>query len=171
MLAVSRIDGWSVVIVAALSAVVSLVQGSWFPTGIALLVLMAGGAELRGRGQLVRGRVSGLAWMIGAQWGLLLVIWIYAWWRWRTFDPAALWAELPGFARTKIDHDLLAAGLDPESERPLLLGMVNTLTCLALVLVSLLFQGGLALYYGTQRQAASEALITGRARPPGELVG
>jgi len=158
VLAISRVDGWSIVILAALSGLVSMIQGNWFPAAVALLVVLAGGTELQGRARLLRGQTSGFAWIIAAQWALLIVIWIYAWWRWRYFDPAAFWAELPRFVQAKFDRDLLAAGLDPEFDRPLLLGMMNTLTCLMLASVSLLFQGGLALYYSTQRQAVSEAL-------------
>jgi hypothetical protein len=163
VLAISRVDGWSVVAIAALSGVISLIQGSWFSAVLAWLVVLAGGTELHGRARLLRGQTSGLSCLIAAQWLLLILIWIYAWWRWRYFDPAAFWAELPRFVQAKLDGDLLAAGLDPALDRPLLLDMVNTLTCLLLAFVSLLFQGGLALYYRVQREAVSQALL---ASPP-----
>lgn len=163
VLALSRIDGWGIVIVAGLSGTVTLVQGHGLVTIAALLVVMAGAGELLGRRRLLRRDPRGLDWMIGAQLFLLIVIWGYAWYRWRYFDPAALWAELPGFARAKLDRDLLAAGLDPELDRALLLDLMNTLTCFVLALVSLVYQGGLAVYFATRRAPVRQALL---ASPP-----
>lgn len=165
VLAVARVDGWVVVIIAGLSGLVTLLQGNGPVTVAALLVLLAGAGELHGHRRLGRHDPRGLGWMIGAQLGLLVVIWAYAWWRWRFFDPAALWAELPGFAQAKLDRDLLAAGLDPELDRPLLLELMNTLTCAVLALVSLAYQGGLAVYYLTRRALVRQALIEKQFSP------
>jgi hypothetical protein len=163
--AIARADGWSIVIIAALGGLVSLLQGGWIATAAALLVVLAGTGELHGRRLLLRRKSSGCVWLIAAQLFLLAVIWAYAWWRWRYFDPATLWAELPGFAQAKLDRDLLAAGLDPEFDRPLLLDLMNTLTCAILALVSLVYQGGLACYYAAQRHRVRQALADLPAPP------
>lgn len=166
VLAVARVDGWSVVIIAGLGGLVSLVQGQGALTAAALLVVGTGAGELHGRNRLLRRDPRGLAWMIGAQLVLLAVIWGYAWYRWQYFDPAALWAELPGFAQAKMDHDLLAAGLDPELDRPLVLELMNTLTCTVLALVSFGFQGGLACYYAAHHSRVRQALAEQQAASP-----
>ena len=163
VLTIARVDGWSIVIIAGLSGLVTLIQGNWLVTLAAGLVVLTGAGELHGRRLLQRGSDSGLSWMIGAQLLLLLVIWIYAWCRWRYFDPAALWAELPGFVRTEVDRQLLTAGLDPALNRPFLLQLTNTLTCLVLSLVSVIYQGGMAIYYSAQRPHVRQALL---ASPP-----
>lgn len=169
VLAIARVDGWIIVLIAGLSALVSLIQGQAVLTVATWLVVLAGTGELHGRNRLLRHDPRGLAWMIGAQLVLLAIIWGYAWYRWQYFDPAVLWAELPGFAQAKLDHDLLAAGLDPELDRPLVLELMNTLTCTVLALVSLVFQGGLACYYAAQhgrvRQALAEQQAASPARP------
>lgn len=158
VLAIARVDGWSIVIIAGLSGLVTLIQGHGLVTVTALLVVLAGAGELYGRRRLLRRDSRGLGWMIGAQLVLLVLIWSYAWYRWRYFDPATLWAELPGLVRTALERELLAAGLDPELDRPLLLDLMNTLTCAVLALVSLAYQGGLAFYYLRQQKCVRLAL-------------
>ena len=160
VLAIARGDGWSIVIVAALGGLYSLVTGSWFAAGTAALVVLAGWSELHGRRLLLERESRGLRWLIGAQLSLLAIIWIYAVCRWWFFDPAALWAELPSLAQAEIDRQLLAAGLLPELDRPLLLQMMNTLTCLLLIVLTFFYQGGMALYYTLKRRAVTEALQT-----------
>ncbi|AOS43702.1 hypothetical protein Verru16b_00755 [Lacunisphaera limnophila] len=162
VLAIARADGWSVVLIAALGGLVTVVQGAWIETAAAGLVVLAGLGELHGHRRLLRRDAQGLGWMIAAQLFLLAVIWAYAWWRWRYFDPAGLWAELPGLVRTELDRQLLIAGLDPELDRPFLLQLVNRLTCFVLAVVSAVYQGGLAAYYALQGNRVRQAL----AAPP-----
>lgn len=158
VLAIARADGWSIAIVAGLSSLVSLVQGAWFSAAAGILATLAGLAELHGRSRLLQREPRGLSWLVGAQLGLLVVVWIYAWARWRFFDPEALWTELPTLARTLISHRMTTAGLDPELDRALFLGVMNALVCLILAGVTLLYQGGLALYYAWQRAPVRQAL-------------
>jgi hypothetical protein len=158
VLAIARGDGWSIVIVAALGSLVSLVQGGWFGALSGLLVVLCGLGELHGRRLLLRHEIRGVNWLVGAQLFLLAVIWIYAWYRWRYFDPAAIWAEMPAFVRTELDRQMLVAGLEPEFDRPPLLRMMNVLVCAILMFVTLLYQGGLALYYARQRERVRQAL-------------
>jgi hypothetical protein len=164
VLAIARVDGWSIVIVAALSGLVTLLQGGWFGAATALLIVLAGAGELRGRHLLLRREMSGVNWLVGAQLFLLVVIWIYAWYRWRYFDPAAIWSELPAFVRTELDRQMLVAGLDPALDRPPLLRMMNVLVCAILAFVTLIYQGGLALYYLRQRDRIRQALSAGNRR-------
>lgn len=158
VLAVARADGWSVVVVAALGGLYAALHGSWAEVAGAGLVAAAGAAELHGRCRLTRGQADGTHWLIGAQAALLAVIWTYAWWRWRYFDPAELWAQLPALAQAELDRQLTAAGLIPELDRPPLLAWMNTLTCLLLVVLTLLYQGGMAAYYLSRRRTITAAL-------------
>jgi hypothetical protein len=163
VLAIARADGWSIVVVASLGGLYSLTQPSWLFTGTSVLVVLSGLAELHGRRLLLRNESRGVAWLIRAQLALLAVIWIYAWFRWRLFDPQAMWAELPALAQAEIDRQLNAAGLIPELDRPLLLRMMNALVCLLLAFLTLLYQGGMAAYYTLKRRAVTEAL---QSQPP-----
>ncbi len=155
MLAIAHVDGWSIVIVAALGGLASLPQPSWLFTGTAILVVLTGFGELHGRRILQRGDRRGLRWLIGAQLALLAVIWAYAWCRWRFFDAAAMWVELPAFAQAQIDRQLNAAGLIPELDRLWLLQMTNALVCIILAFLTLLYQGGMAAYYALKCPAVA----------------
>ena len=159
VLAISRVDGWSVVGVAGLSALFSLWQGSYAMAAAALTVALAGAIELHGRRLLLQRQPQGIGRLIGAQVFLLVIIWIYAWFRWQHFEAAAMWEELPGFMQAHVTNSLLAAGLDPEFHRQLLLTVTNQLTCAVLALVSLVYQGGLAFWYGRQRARIRQALL------------
>lgn len=163
VLAVARVDGWSVILLASVTAAWTLGERSWELGLTAALVLLAGAVELRGRGRLLRRDPRGIGWLVGAQLGLIGIIWAYAWWRWRFFDPADFWTQLPGFFRTELDRQMIEAGLEPGLDRPLVLEMMNTLACLLLAVLTLLYQGGLAVYYATRRRAVTEALL---ASPP-----
>lgn len=158
VLAIARGDGWSIVIVASLGGLYSLVTGGWFAAGTAALVVLAGLGELHGRARLLRKDATGLRWLIGAQLFLLVVIWAYAAGRWWFFDPAAMWAELPALAQAEIDRQMHAAGLLPELDRPLFLQVMNGLACFLLVVLTFFYQGGMALYYTLKRRAVTEAL-------------
>lgn len=164
VLAIARADGWSIVIVAGAGTLITLAQGAGWAATAGLLVLLAGLGELHGRRLLLQGRPVGVRWLAGAQLFLLAVILAYAWGRWRFFDAKAFWQELPALVQTQIDGQLLAAGLIPDLDRPLLLRLTNNLVCLVLAVVSLFYQGGLALYYTRQRPAIAAAL-----RPPPPL--
>lgn len=159
VLAISQVDGWCLVVVAALGVLGSLLQGGYLVTTAGLLVILAGTGELHGRRLLLRHDARGLGWLVGAQLFLLAVIWTYAWARWRYFNAAALWAELPRLAQEEITRQLLVAGLDPALDRPLLLQMMNLMVCVLLVFLTLLYQGGLALYYTLQHRHVRQALL------------
>jgi hypothetical protein len=163
LLAIARVDGWSIVIVAALGGLLALGQQRWIECGAALLVGLAGNSELRGRRMLASRDARGLARLIRAQLFLLGIIWIYAWWRWAYFDATAFWTALPELAKSEVDRQLLMAGLEPALDRPLLLEMMNLLTCAVLAAVTLVYQGGLAFYYARQRARVRQALL---ASPP-----
>ena len=159
VLAISRVDGWSVVGVAGLSVLFSLWQGSYAMAAAALMVALTGAIELHGRRLLLQRQPQGLGRLIGAQIFLLIIIWLYAWYRWQHFDTDALWAELPGVLQAHVTNSLLDAGLDPEFHRQILLKVTNQLTCAVLALVSLVYQGGLAFWYARQRARIRQALL------------
>ncbi len=163
VLAVARGDGWSVIVVAALGGALSLVQGGWGVASAAAMVIVGGVGELHGRRQLLRGEPRGLRWLIAAQAWLLVVVCTYAWWRWRYFDAAAFWTQLPAVAQGEITRQLVTAGFDPEWDRPIFLQTMNALVCFILATLTMLYQGGLALYYAWQGPRVRQALL---ASPP-----
>ncbi len=166
VVALSRANSLSVVVVAGLSALATLVQAHWALAGWGALATLAGALELHGQHRLRQSDARGLRSMIGAQFLLLAVIWSYAWLRWTHFDALAYWNELPAFAQAQITGQMAAAGLDPEFDRPLLLRLMNAIVCLVLMLVTFVYQGGLALYYAAKSPAVRAALKSPSTEPP-----
>jgi len=151
VLAIARADGWSMLAVSGISLLTLLWQRAFGIAAAAALVALSAVAELHGRRLLLRGAASGRGWLMGAQAVVLVTVWAYAWYRWHHFDFNGLWSQLPGFYQEMITAQLAAQGLDPAADRVTLLFLVNQLVALALALVTLLYQGGLILYY--QRHA------------------
>ena len=163
LLAIARMDGWSIVLVGAVGGAWALWQHAWAEAAAAGLVLAAGAGELQGHARLQRGDPRGMDWLVRAQFCLLGIIWAYAWWRWRTFDPATFWAQMPAMVRAELDRQMFEAGLEPALDRPYVLAGMNLMVCTLLAFLTLLYQGGLALYYTFRRRAVTEALL---ASPP-----
>lgn len=149
---VSRANGWSIAGFAGICALVSLAQLDWTGAAWSVLAAACGAWELRGQARLRRGDTGGFRAMIGSQFALIAVIWAYAFLRWRNFSPDAFWNELPGLARSSLDAQFQAAGIDPTFDRPYFLKLLNLLLCLCLGLVTLIYQGGLAIYYAARER-------------------
>jgi hypothetical protein len=162
VLLISAIDGWSVIAIAALGTLLALAVGEYFVALAGLLILAAGLLELHGRRRLQLREASGMRLLVWAQLLLLGAIWTYAWYRWRFFDAAALWRSLPELVQVRLDTQLAIAGLDPAADRAAVLEMMNFHICVLLAFLTLLFQGGLVLYYRSRTPRVAAAL----AAPP-----
>lgn len=158
VLTISRVDSIVVIVCASASLAVSLLSENWIFGLFSALALAAGAMERHGHLQLRDGLIEGLQWLTGAQGCLYTVTIGYVFWRWQYFDGAAYWADIPGPAREQITAQMVAAGLNPETDRPLLLQSMNFIICATLFVVSTLYQGGLAFWYSRQRLALAEAL-------------
>lgn len=154
----ARADAVGVLACAGFSLMLSLPGGAWVFAGFSALALLCGAMEWHGQERLREGDPGGLQWLTGAQACLYTVIVGYVLWRWRHFDAAAYWAEIPAEAREQIAVRMRETGLDPEADRPLLLRSMNFLVCATLLCLSTLYQGGLAWWYRSNRHAIGEAL-------------
>lgn len=160
VLKVAWADAWSVIVIAGLSGLLALWQRERLIAAVCLLVLFGGMAELHGRRRLVNGDPRGRGWLVGAQLLLLVVILAYARHRWVHFEPEVFWAELPASAQAMLDQSITAQGLDPENDRWLLLEGTNRLVCAVLAVVTVFYQGGLAIYYLRQARLAPPEAAT-----------
>lgn len=159
IVSLSRTNAWSIVGFGGLGGVIAAVRQDLAGFAWVLLVIVAGTWELLGARRLRAGDIHGLRHMICAEVFLLAVIWAYAWLRVNHFDADAFWAELPAFSQHQLNTQLLGAGLDPVLDRPPVLQMMNLLVCTVLALVTLVYQGGLALYYSLKRTVLRQALL------------
>lgn len=160
VLLVSAIDGWSIAVFAGLCTIVCLVIGEWLGVSIGGFIVAAGVIELRGRATLVRGDASGLSWLIRAQAMIIGIIWLYAFRTLLAFDQQAIMAELTPEMRDYLQMSGISLETIESLLKPVYFGVYLTVMA-----VTLLFQGGLALYYFSSRVRVREALGA-RNSPP-----
>ncbi len=157
VLLVSAIDGWSIIVIAGLGTLLTLVLGEFSGLLVGLLVMLAGAIELRGRRRLLRREASGMNLLVRAQLFLLSVILVYCVSRLGSFDGETALANLT----PEMEAMLKEAGLERADVLPLVQMMFYVVYC-TVAFVSVLFQGGLILYYRSRTGAVTEALATPR---------
>jgi hypothetical protein len=164
VLLISAIDGWSITVFAGLCTLLSLPFGEWVGVCIGAIVTTGGIVELRGRTRLINGDATGLSWLVRAQVLILATIWLYAFRTLLAFDQAAIMAEITPEMRDYLAMSGVALADVEALLKPVYFGFY-----LVVMGVTLLFQGGLALYYFSCRTNVSTALATSRADVPPSL--
>jgi hypothetical protein len=153
ILRLSAFNGWSVVIVAGLGTLLSvlLVQ----PVGIALGLLIAGGGvmELRGRRRLRRGDSSGMPLLVRAQLLVLGVVAVYVVTRLFSFDAETVLGNVTPEMQAVFDE----AGVDPRDLLPVVRLAFYAAYGVILAVV-IIYQGCLARYYHRRRALVEQAL-------------
>jgi hypothetical protein len=153
VLKVSRGNGWSVAIFAGLCSLVAVALGDPVGVAVGLLVTLGGLLEVRGHRQLQRGDPAGLKGLVRAQFVVLGVIWIYAVTRLVSFDEEiARQLATPDMKSTLTELGLALDDILPLVRR------VFYLFYGAVMAATLLYQGGLALYYRRRAPAVTQAL-------------
>jgi hypothetical protein len=161
VLLISAIDGWSITVFAGLCTLISLLFGEWVGVYIGGTITCAGIIELRGRARLLNGNLTGLSWLIGAQVLVLATIGLYAFRNLLAFDQAAIMANLTPEMREYLE----LSGIAVSTVESLLKPVYHALY-LTVITVTLLFQGGLALFYFSRREKIGEAMDARAALPP-----
>jgi hypothetical protein len=160
----SRLNGWSVAIFAGLCTLVSL--AFWDPVGasVGLLVTIGGALEVRGYRLLRRHDASGMRWLARSQLVVLGAIWAYGLSRLLSFDAGYLQDQVIPDARSllasqgiDLDEMLAQAGIDSAHLVPLV-RLFFVVLYGSVLLVTLLYQGGLFFYYRWRTAAVEKAL-------------
>ena len=166
VLLISGLDGWSLTVIAALNLLLTLVFGELLGMSISLLVLVAGVMELRGRRALKRRDPAGMKLLVRAQLFLLTVILVYCARCLGSFDAGYLQEQLIPEMRQNLllfginfDDVLREVDLTVDEIVPLV-RMMFLVIYGTVALVSLIYQGGLALYYRSKIRLVTEALGT-----------
>ena len=169
VLAVSRLNGWSVALFAGVCALGALPFGDLVSFAVGALVTVGGIMEIRGNHQLRRRDPDGMRLLVRSQLFVLGVIWVYAVPRLLSFDAAYLQDQvIPGLrdnlaaAGMNLDEVLQEVGLDQKQIVPMV-HLAFVVLYSTVMLATLIYQGGLALFY-RHRTAAVEAAL--RAPPP-----
>lgn len=161
VLRISRANGMSVAVVAGFCALVSLLFGDLVGASIGVLVTVGGVMELSGGRQLRRGDPDGIRRLVRSQLWVLGVIVIYAVTRLASFDAGSALGNLtPGMR-----NELSEAGVDVAAIMPFVRLMFYALYA-SVALATLLYQGGMALYYH-RRTAMVQQALAARLRPTG----
>jgi len=149
----SRLNGWSIVLVSGLGALIALAMGDWFSTGLGLLVAGFAGLEVHGSRLLKKRDATGMKWLVRSQMLVLALILAYCSSRLGSFDGETAMANLT----PDMEAVLKEAGLTRADILPLVHRMFIALYA-SVALASLVYQGGLALYYRSKTRLVTEAL-------------
>ena len=162
----SKLNGWSIAIFAALCALVSLATGDVVGGVIGLIVAAGGAVEIRGLRKLEQHDAEGgMTLLIRSQWIVLGSIWAYALGKLFSFDPQTAMGNMTPDMKSMIDQ----VGLST-ADINRLVGTTFYATYATVLIVTLIYQGGLAIYYSRRRAVVQEALtappdITALQRP------
>ena len=150
--AVALGSGTTTLLIGLVSAIVTAFSPDFMSAVVSGGLLLAGAVELIGRRRLLRAQTAAVRVLMFNQLGLLGGIVLYSVIQLATFSPEALrnealgpearaqLAAAPDVARL-IDHDVVQWGTT-----------IHYATYCVILVVSLGFQGGLALYYATRRR-------------------
>jgi hypothetical protein len=157
VLTISRRNGWSVAIFAGLCIPVTLLLGDLVGTFVGLVAVASGAMEIHGHRRLQARKPDGMRSLVRAQLLLLCVILVYSASRISRYDRELALGNVSPAMR----EALAQLQLVPEDILPL----VRTAVWAgygSVMLVTCLYQGGLALYYRRRTPLIEQAL----AAPP-----
>ena len=147
VLTLSRINGWSIVSFAALCSIVVLLMGDLFGFGVGVAVTISGVMELRGHRLLTNRDSSAFFWLGASQMYLVAVLWAYATHQLLKFDSDNPWAMFPP------EFKELILSINPDTYLvEALIRITYPATYFVLILVVLVYQGGLCLYYISRKK-------------------
>lgn len=154
------------VIIAGLGTLIALLLGDLTGILVGSLIVGAGAMEVHGNRRLARRDAAGMAWLVRSQIFLLGVVLVYAITRLTGFDEELVMANLTPDMRTA----LAELGIAPADILPLVQMTVYALYG-TVALVTLLYQGGLALYYRSRTPVVTAALAAAPVPTAVEAAG
>lgn len=162
----SRVNGWSVVIIASLGTFVTLLMGDLLGLSVGLLIIGAGAMEVHGNRRLGRGDGAGMNWLVRSQLFLLAFVMVYAVSRLASFDGELAMSNLT----PEMVMALQELQIDPRELMPLIKlsvwGLYGTV-----IIVTCGYQGGLSLFYRGRIPLVRKALENARLRPAVGVAG
>ena len=155
VLRISRLNGWSVIVIAGLGVLLALALGDLSSVAIGLLGVASGVMEVRGHKKLKRRDPDGMKLLVRSQIFLLAIILVYCASRLGSFDPDTVMAGLTPDMETILKE----SGIQRSDILPLVRLAFFTLY-ITVAVTGLIYQGGLALYYRSKVRLVTEALNT-----------
>lgn len=166
VLRIAKFEGWGVLLLSGTFALFAALSGEKAGAIFGTLIAGAGALEVHGRQELLRGAIGGMRWLVGSQVFLVTVIGCYCVWQVQHFDLAAVHAALVN-QPDDTPSQIYARGLLRETVQNLELSGLSVDDVLrtsnrqfytALAVISLVYQGGMAVYYARKTPAVRRAL-------------
>jgi hypothetical protein len=148
VLKVARFDGMSVIILAGLFALISMAEFDASGSIFGVLITAAGVIEIRGV-SLLKARKLGMQWLIASQLYLMTVILCYVCFRILNLSRDPMLAE--------VTSSFKQAGLDMD-QMPIDLQQLARTGYLAVAALTVIYQGGMTLYYFRRRAPVELAI-------------
>lgn len=148
LIRLSKINGWSVTVIAGGFALLSLFSLSWAGVFVGAVATGSGVMEIRGHRRLEAGRPGARGLMVGSQVMLVLCVLLYCAWRLASFDPEDPLAII-GSAEVQI-RELAELGFISMSELEAQVAELYSLTYRLVAVLTLVVQGGFGFYYWVQ---------------------
>lgn len=153
VLRVARFDGLSVVIVAGIGTLLAAAMADWVGVAIGLAVASAGTVELQGAARLRRSDSQGMKWLVASQLILMGSILVYCAYQLTHPQLEALRKQLGPM----LEDQLAAAGISMK-EFLALVSRLLSLLYYTVACITVLYQGGMTLFYLRQREKVARAL-------------
>lgn len=158
VLRTARMNGTVTLAIAGTFALISASDHDYIGTTIGLAIAAAGAMELHGLTVLHNREERGISWLIWSQFVLMTLVLGYAYFK-ITHPPIE---ELRASFNTLYSAEKMAELKKAEEQLGLsddqLLKLLNSFTWGLIALVTLLYQGGMMIYYSRRRKAVNEAL-------------
>ena len=151
VLRVARLDGSSVLVIAGVFALISALAGDKIGAVVGLLVAGAGAVELHGATLLDHGEPRGLRWLVSSQLVLLFTVLGYC----AVQLVRARLPEIPPDVDALLQESADQLGMTKDAYALL---VFNRILYIAVAAVTLIYQGGMTLYYFRRRGPITRAL-------------
>jgi hypothetical protein len=155
---IARHNGLSVLLIASVAAVLEASRGATLTAVAGVIAAGAGAMEVHGAGLLQRGLKRGMAFVIRGELLLLGVIWLYCGFRLARPDLTELRATFQASLEIPIMQKRWAEAQQLGLTEEQYLNAVYQLTYIGVAFVTLLYQGGMIIYYSRRQRAVELAL-------------
>jgi hypothetical protein len=145
----------TVVVIAGGFAILSALAGSPVGAAIGIVITGAGVFELHGVSSLRAHRSTGMRWLVGSQVYLMLVVLAYCIWRLDSFDVVTATRLIKESAQVQ---DLISQNGQSIPQFVEILRKTYIAGYMAVALLTVLYQGAMALYFIRRRRAVEAAV-------------
>jgi hypothetical protein len=159
MLRLARRDGTGVLAIAGSLALVSAALGDYLGALVGVVIAGAGVFELHGVALLKARQPNGINWLVGSQIYLLMAVLAYVIWRLQAYDAEWVRRYLEPVIRSQEMQEKLQERGATEEDLLRGLRLLYFSAYAPVAVLTLFYQGGMALYYHRRRAAVAAALI------------